>query len=82
MAYISDLKHMQWLADRERLETSSTEDIERFYLQSSNVDRLHDEWIELYNEYLSKSYLVKYGDYLEADEYEELLEAHDISEGR
>lgn len=74
LTYISDLKYIQWLTDRDKFKISSHEDIELFYLQSSDSERLHNEWLKLYNDYLSHSNLVEYGEYIEADEYEEWLE--------
>lgn len=73
LTYIKDLKYMQWLTDRERVEITTQEDIERLYLQSSNIERLKDGWFEKYSEYLSNNHLDKFGEYMEADEYEELL---------
>lgn len=73
IAYITDLKYMQWLTDRELADISLNEDVERFYLQATDFERLHTEWLNCYNVYLEDSYLVEYGDYLEEDEYDELL---------
>lgn len=75
--YISDLKYMQWLTDRESADIPLNEDMERFYLQATDSDRLYTEWLNCYNVYLANSYLVEYGDYLEADEYDELVEEND-----
>lgn len=74
LTYIKDLKYMQWLTDRERVEITTQEDIERFYLQSSNIERLHEEWVKRYDEYLSNSNLIEYGNCIEEDEYYDLLE--------
>lgn len=73
LTYIKDLKYIQWLNDRERVEIDSKEDIERYYLQSSDIERLKDSWSEQYDEYLSSNPLVEFGKYMEADEYEEML---------
>lgn len=78
--YISDLKYMQWLTDREMIDESLHEDIERFYLQTSDVKQLHDKWETQYNDYLFNCNFEEYGDYLEADEYEELVEGYDDSD--
>ena len=75
--YISDLKYMQWLTDRESADIPLNEDMERFYLQATDSDRLYTEWLNCYNVYLANSYLVEYGDYLEADEYDELVEENE-----
>ncbi|MBR7684723.1 hypothetical protein, partial [Streptococcus equi] len=73
ITYISDLKYMQWLTDRESADVPLNEDVERFYLQATDFERLHTEWLNCYNVYLANSYLAEYGDYLEEDEYDELL---------
>lgn len=65
---------MQWLTDRENVEISSHEDMERFYLQSSNKERLCEEWLKYNKDYLSSRDFKKYGDYIEGDAYEDLLE--------
>lgn len=74
LTYIKDLKYMQWLNDRERVEIDSEEDIEWYYLQSSDIERLKDGWFEKYSEYLSNNHLEKFGQYMEADEYQDLFE--------
>lgn len=77
ITYISDLKYMQWLTDRELAEIAVNKDVEWFYLQATDIKRLHTEWLNCYNVYLENSYLVEYGDYLEEDEYDELVEEND-----
>lgn len=77
ITYISDLKYMQWVTDRELAEMAVNEDVEWFYLQATDIKRLHTEWLNCYNVYLENSYLVEYGDYLEEDEYDELVEEND-----
>lgn len=77
ITYISDLKNMQWLTDRELAEIPVNEDVEWFYLQATDIKRLHTEWLNCYNVYLENNYLVEYGDYLEEDEYDELVEEND-----
>ncbi len=74
LTYIKDLKYMQWLNDRERVEIDSEEDIEWYYLQSSDIERLKDGWFEKYSEYLSNNHLEKFGQYMEADEYQDLFD--------
>ena len=68
---------MQWLTDRELAEIAVNKDVEWFYLQATDIKRLHTEWLNCYNVYLGNSYLVEYGDYLEEDEYDELVEEND-----
>ncbi|MDY4761177.1 hypothetical protein [Streptococcus thoraltensis] len=77
ITYISDLKYMQWLTDRESADVPLNEDVERFYLQATDFERLHTEWLNCYNVYLANSYLAEYGDYLEEDEYDELVAEND-----
>lgn len=74
ITYISDLKYMQWLTDRELAEILVNEDMEWIYLQATDFANLQSDWLNKYNVYLENSYLVEYGDYLEEDEFDELLE--------
>mgnify|MGYP003615080444 CR=1 FL=1 len=74
ITYISDLKYMQWLTDRELAEILVNEDMEWIYLQATDFANIQSDWLNKYNVYLENSYLVEYGDYLEEDEFDELLE--------
>lgn len=80
LTYISELKDMQRLTDTERMRISPFEDIERLYLQFSDVEKLYDKWLKHYSDYLSDCDLEEYGNYLEFDEYEEMLEEFDYSD--
>ena len=72
--YVFNLKYIQLLSDKELSEILSYEDVEKFYFQSVDIKDLFFNWEKEYDAYLQDSYLVEYGDYLEEDEYDELID--------
>lgn len=56
ITYISDLKYMQWLTDRELADIPLNKDVEWLYLKATDFGSLHKEWINRYDVYLANSY--------------------------
>ncbi|MBK0348063.1 hypothetical protein JDW15_05315 [Aerococcaceae bacterium zg-ZJ1578] len=74
LTYIDELETLQRFSDNEVAKIPSKVVVSFYYSQVTFIAMQHNEWLEQYNEYLSNNNFLIYGNYIEAKEYEELLE--------